>query len=572
MKTIKTFFYCKKKKIPATISFNVESIFLIFPYDSDMIAEVKAMEGSSFDKIWKVKNSNRNLFAIKLLTRAKDEKITRYFSIVQDYSDKIDYQCDEKLWLHQLDMYNFILNKQRCLLAAEPRTGKTWPTLQAWYDAVEEDCCFITTSSAYLGIFREARKRFPRDVVIREQNFSLVKSGQRVINLFSYNSFQKILDHSENPPRFIVFDEIHKLKGQDSNRTNSAKKLVDWSERVYNGNEHVVGLTGTPTPRSFVDWWSQCEVIRSGFIRESTAQKFENRYTLWDDSQGSENLESWERRLGYNEEEIAKIPKRLAPLVRCYLQKDVLSLPKVMIDVIKLQPTADMLRAVNVYKRTVANVLSLRTKLHQLADGFSYQTDYNEETNKIGRTGFNEIFSPKMEQLESDLDNEETDGKGRVIVYSAFQASVDIITNIALKKGWWVLQIDGRGKFLIHYKDNEIRRDSELTQILLALDEMDRSSNKWLIPKLLFNAQTDSGGTGLELSASKIIIYYSNSDMGEGKMQSWRRAYSNNMDKVAGLTIKEYCCLPVDDKVVENHEKKAGNQAKTMEGNKYVNH
>ena len=129
---------------------------------------------------------------------------------------------------------------------------------------------------------------------------------------------------------------------------------------------------------------------------------------------------------------------------------------------------------------------------------------------------------------------------------------------MCLDSGWSVLQIDGRGRSLYTINGGE---DSSDEGIQLALGQMDRSTDSGSIPRLAIVAETDAGGTGLEFSASPIIIYYSNSDSGEGRMQSEFRAKSANMDTLRGLIIKDYIHLPTDklirDRLLEKKELQA---------------
>ena len=129
---------------------------------------------------------------------------------------------------------------------------------------------------------------------------------------------------------------------------------------------------------------------------------------------------------------------------------------------------------------TEDNVLKARTRLRQISDGFEYATEYNEATNKIERTGLNFVGSPKIDRLKEDLD--EYEEVGRIIVYAGFQGSIDIIRQTCNELGWFVLQVDGRGRFLFKPDGTQV---SDRETIQMALGEMDRSSDTHTIEKLL---------------------------------------------------------------------------------------
>ena len=78
--------------------------------------------------------------------------------------------------------------------------------------------------------------------------------------------------------------------------------------------EYLVGLSGTPSPKDPSDWWAQCEIIRSGYIREGEIAKFKKRYGVYKPWDGS--TPAWERFEGWNKEEIHLLSQRLVGLVK----------------------------------------------------------------------------------------------------------------------------------------------------------------------------------------------------------------------------------------------------------------
>ena len=77
-------------------------------------------------------------------------------------------------------------------------------------------------------------------------------------------------------PGGIVFDESPRLKNQDANRSRAAQFITD-QMRAANGTEaYVILMTGTPAPKSPLDWWSQCEIAWPGYVREGSPRALEN--------------------------------------------------------------------------------------------------------------------------------------------------------------------------------------------------------------------------------------------------------------------------------------------------------
>ena len=119
-----------------------------------------------------------------------------------------------------------------------------------------------------------------------------------------------------------------------------------------------------------------------------------------------------------------------------------------------------------------------------------------------------------------------------------------------------MLKVDGRGWEVLNALDSV---ETALGEMHGGMKPRDRK-----IEKLAFVAQADSASTGIELSASPVIIYYSNSFKGEARMQSEDRAHSNNMDKERGLLIKDYFNLPSDALVKRNLSSKKRLQSITL--------
>jgi hypothetical protein len=543
-----------RKKIPVELDFDGKIIVVKFPYFAPLVAEVKSMKGAKWNpdlKQWSVENCKRNLFAFDILCNG---------SKIGVYDKKQIDLAPPGLWSHQVDIYQFIMTRHRCLIGAEPRTGKTRPTLQAFVDSQFKVCTWVSTKNSLLGIEREVFKWFKGVIHINDSGLISGHEESKVLNLVSYDKFTSIIEQMPAGLKvcgFWVFDECHKLKTPTAQRTEAAIILSDTVEDIYNGNEFVVGLSGTPAPKDPSDWWSQCEVIRNGYIREGDINKFRKRYGDYKPWDGS--TPAWERFQGWNKREVSLLSQRLVGLVKVYFQRDCMDLPPIREEIVELTASRELLRVAKMIVYTEDSVLRARTRLRQIADGFEYIKEYNENTNKMEKSGSNFVGSPKIDQLKEDLD--EYEAVGRVIVYAGFQGSIDIIRQTCLELGWFVLQIDGRGRFL--YKpDGSCSSDKDAIQ--LGLGEMDRSADTKSIPKLAFVAEPDSGGTGLELSSSPVVIYYSNSDSGEGRMQSKKRAYSDNMDKERGLTVLDYLLLPTDRLILSKLNNKEELQSISM--------
>lgn len=532
-------------------------IFLSFPYCIPLLDQVKAMKGAEWVphlEQWKIDNCQRNWFAFDILTRGP--RSARYFKDPDVYAPQF-VKPDTSFMSHQAEMYNFELSRRRCLLGSEPRTGKTLPTLQCFYDSPFDFAYWVTTCSAMPSSFREMRKWFNANLKYKKSDLFYQLSPNKTIMLCSYDYLVNNIGHLGTPPGFVIFDECHKLKDYSSARSKAANELSLAMEDYYKDEEFVIGLSGTPEPLAPTDWWSQCEIIRRGFVREGSVPQFKGRYGDYKPYDGSTPV--WERFEGFSKEKVAQLSGRLKGLVRVYLFKDVMKdIPPTRFERVRLRAPKSLLRVAKLITETSVSALETRRRLRQLSDGFEYTKEYDADKNEYVRSGSTFLGSAKIEQLKADI--EEYEEIGRMVVYAAFTASIDICRNTYLEAGWHVLQLTS-DKAL--YTPDGIRLGGD-ESLQLALDQMDRSSNDYKIRKLAVVADTGSGGSGLEFSASPVIIYYSNSDLGEGRMQSEFRGKSVNMDKERGLTIKDYILLSTDEKILDQQEAKKEMQAISM--------
>jgi len=530
----------KGKKIPVDLTPNGEFWDVQSPYYAPLIEELKAMESASWlpdTKVWRILASKRNAFAFDILS--KRLKFSRYLK---------EYHIENfgGFWEHQNDICSFIKARKRCIIAGEMRTGKTRPTLE-YLENNYSGAVIVSTKSAIRGMPREFKKwNFKKDYT-----------------LLTYNKFATLWSSGQLPvPEAIVFDEAQKLKTPSSARSIAALECVNAMEETYSGNESVILLSGTPAPKDPSDWWHLCEVARPGFLRESSKQKLAYRLGNFEKMENLGGAEFWaltpteEYPTGWKQDEVDKLYRIMHGLVKVYLKKDCMELPDIMYEERILKPNQETLDIADSLYYTAPNVLTGTQWVRQLSDGFMYEYEYTEDGKKK-RVNTNFVGSPKEDELRNDLDLHED--VGRLIIYAGFQGSLDRVKTLCLEKGWVVLKVDGRG-WEAFYPNDHVEEYS--TDFLM--NEMDGSTNTGSVKKLAFIAQSSSGSTGLELSASPTIIYYSNSDDGEGRMQSEARAHSMNMDKTRGLTVIDYLHLPTDELILRRLQNKADLQAISM--------
>jgi SNF2 family DNA or RNA helicase len=143
---------------------------------------------------------------------------------------------------------------------------------------------------------------------------------------------------------------------------------------------------------------------------------------------------------------------------------------------------------------------------------------------------------------------EEYEDYGRLVIYCGFTASVDKCVEIVGEKGWQIIRVDGRGW------ESSIRNDDRKPDPLTLIDIFQTQQSKY--PKVCFIGHPGSSSTGLTLTASSCIVYYSNTFNGEDRQQSEDRIHRLGMDENRGAKIIDLIHLPTDQYVLDNLVKK----------------
>jgi SNF2 family DNA or RNA helicase len=175
------------------------------------------------------------------------------------------------------------------------------------------------------------------------------------------------------------------------------------------------------------------------------------------------------------------------------------------------------------------------------------------ECPKCRGTGLNDVLSrtvetvdcPKIDVIKDYL--EEYEDEGRLVIWAGFQASVDLLIEVARKAGWTVLKIDGRGTVAVP-------ETVAVEELLSAMDASDpnRQALRLKHPKVCVIGNSIAGGIALTLTASNTAIYYSNGSDGGARRQSEARIHRAGMDQNRGCQIIDLQCLEIDALVLNS--------------------
>lgn len=579
-----------------------DRLYFFFPYNEALMAEIKSLQGRHYHgydpiprKVWSAPITPRNTWALNYLAKDLPNPYEKY------KGDPELVSLGREIWDHQKTMTRALIHTRRAVWAADPRVGKTLAAITAIEHLKIPSVWWIGPRSAIAGVTKEFRKWQP--------NFKY--------ELMTYNALvKKVHSWSGDAPLCVVFDECHALKNQDSQRSQAARHLVT-SMLDEHEDPTILAMSGSPNPKSPVDWWSICEVVCPGYIKEGHPTEFQKRLalvidgesitggwypdliTFWDNSKkcgvcgllACDPLDKHYKAHKYIESinEVQRLHERLKGLVTVIKKEECMQLPPIETIIItekedsRLKPKENVLRAMNTIKKVAPSVAVALTLCRELSDGFQYKEvpDGDKKcpecagggeawTHIDGERTFTTCFKcngtlvvPKFkriaEQVYTPKDDllteclEEHEEIGRLIVYAGFTASVDRCVNICINKGWSVIRVDGRG--WKYFGKYSFSNDAD------ALDGFENLD----LEKIVFVGHPDAGAEGISLAASPTIFYYSNTFKFDKKKQSSERINDSNQKADCGRLI-EIFYLPTDKDVYDNLINKRELENMTMTG------
>lgn len=581
----------------------------IYFYDTPMAVkeELKAMRGArwlGFDeknpqKCWRVDNCRRNRFNLDYMEGKKP--FARYTRPLLEAVQELGIMLPPKrmmntgveatVYSHQNMMTYHMLVRRQCVISGEMGVGKTLAVFRAIEHSGVQLCWYVAPKSALSSVKLDAKKwRFSCNVIY-----------------MTYDEMKKRLTEwkpGDKSPPMVIFDESSRLKNMSAQRTQAALYLAENMRQEHGDKAYIILMTGSPSPKSPVDWYAQCEIAQPGFIKEGDVKKFENRLAI-NEKQGDFTGVSYFKRIAWRDgnpntcrcgrkredtvhvqkidgpyhefaiidNEVANLYKRISGLVFVLFKKDCLELPEKQYRRVKLKPSMDLMRAARMIMAKAPNVITAMTLCREISDGFQYVDELvaddlcvqcdgqcyitkpdgtQEPCIGCSATGSKrkmvrkvvEVPSPKLDALTDLL--EENEDYGRLVVYAGFMGSIDRICKHVERQGWKFIRVDGRGwtnNMNPHW--NDIR----------CLEEFQKLSDN-PEEKIVFVGHPGSAGMGLTLTASSMIVYVSNDFNGESRIQSEDRIHRPGADENRGCTIVDLVLLPTDQKLLDNLARK----------------
>jgi SNF2 family DNA or RNA helicase len=179
---------------------------------------------------------------------------------------------------------DFILNKKRVFLMLEMGLGKTVSTLTAASDIIDSFAANRVLVIAPLRVansvwFNEVNQwahlehlKVARATGSEKQRIGALTVSSDIVCINRENVKWLVEYYGKHWPfDFVVIDESSSFKNQSSQRFKALKKVIPYTE-------HMVLLTGTPSPNGLLDLWPQCYLIDQGEALGKTVTNYKKRF------------------------------------------------------------------------------------------------------------------------------------------------------------------------------------------------------------------------------------------------------------------------------------------------------
>jgi hypothetical protein len=280
--------------------------------------------------------------------------------------------------------------------------GKTLSAIELMERSGKRDWFWVGPKSGLYAVEREFKKWNVSDAINME--------------VMTYEGLVKKMLHwpeSQRAPMGVIFDESSKLKTPTAKRTLAAQALADGIRKDWGNEGFVILMSGTPSPKSPLDWWSPAEVAWPGFLKEGSLSSFEFRLGIhhkemgvggvafhklvcWRDDAAKcdicgevadegkhihliDNTNSYmladpeTHAFKPCKNEVAYLAERLKGLAIIKQKKDCLDLPDKRYRVINCTPKPSTLRVAQSLLQAAPNTITGLTWLRELSDGFQYR-------------------------------------------------------------------------------------------------------------------------------------------------------------------------------------------------------
>lgn len=611
------------KMIPVTVTKKGERLYLKFPYSPKMIEEVKAFDGHKWhgyedppEKTWSIKDSLRNRFQLDSLAHPgvndPENPYRRYNEPL------LEFLARRKIYVHQNDLAAHGFTRRQCIIASEMGTGKTLAAIEIMEASQLHDWIWVGPKSALVSVRLEfikwQAKILPTFVTYEGLQKLLADwpEGKKAPHGVIFDECSRLKNPTAKRTQAArhLADSIRAEWGAKGfvilmSGTPSPKSPADWwslceiacpgflREGTHEKFKQRLAITemreqfaGGGSYSHLLSWkddsrkCAKCGLLEKDETHDSGINVFGETST--------------QHKFEPTVNEVALLFQRMKGLVVVKFKKDCLDLPDKVYREIVCTPNRSMLNAARAIEAKSTSTIQALTLLRELSDGFQYfdrkdgtkicpscggrktvnvpkeeileEITAYAEIEYVTKTCSNcsgsgivdnivrdtrSVPSPKDDALRDLMD--EYDEIGRMVVYGGFTGTIDRISELASGKQWKVIRVDGRGWH------------TDIPGLLKPEDMMNvfqHSHSKY--PRIIFDGHPGSAGMGLTLTASPVIVYFSNDFNAESRIQSEDRIHRAGMDTNRGATIIDLLHLPTDKLVLDNLKTKRRLQDMTL--------
>jgi len=359
-----------------------------------------------------------------------------------------------KPWKNQTEEADMISSRPFCYIGAEMGTGKTGAAILG---VVSMDAvlvvCPIAVGPAWVKHFEAWDPA--RHVVLavdgpsakRSDAIRAVPEGSRYAVIVNYDAMWRgKLGEVIKQTKWgaIVLDESHKIKSPSGRASKFVAKLAKEQPSATR-----VCLSGTPTPHSPLDWWSQFRFLDEGVLGKS--------YTAF----RSRIADTHPRFPGmitrFKTDALEALTRRIDEHVYRIRMDDVLDLPPMVhteLPVVLDRPSLKFYRELEEEltavletgeRVTAANKLSVITRLQQATSGYTVDEQGNEIKTST-RNAKSEVFREWLENLPADEP---------LVVFCRFIRDIDECMRVLAETGRTVGELSGRKKELASWQNGD---------------------------------------------------------------------------------------------------------------------
>ncbi len=512
-----------------------EKIQVRFPYNPKTIQKIKqAPDGRSYapqKKIWSLPITIDNLnFLIDNFNIDKENEIV---DLNQKLENKLNYgfyknveKIKEINWncepfQHQITGFLILIHNPFAALHWEQGIGKTLSTIKAIEYKLKNSIiknalivCPKTVTVSWLSQFQEFAPAL-KPVIITGTPVKRAKILKENAKIYIINyDLLKAMEKDFLNFDMIVFDESQFLKNGRSLRSKSAY-------RISRNSKYRVMLTGTPITKSAEDIFSQFKILDESIFGLSF-YKFRLKYF---ENFGYNNIPDWRIKKESNKLIKSKIKLRAERLKK----NDVLDLPDKLYQKNYIEMTTEQKRIYKEVEKDLFTVIdgqeieihfliTKMMKLNQISSGFIFN---EKDQIKINNEKAKEVY-----RIFQDS------GKQKMVVWTIFKFDIKILSEIF--KDEKVEIIDGSRSTI---------------QRMTAINNFQNGNSSVIL------IQEQAGATGITLTASNLVIFYSHSYNLGNRMQAEDRSHRIGQKKNVTY-IDLITAGSIENEIIANLERK----------------